>query len=138
GPYLDELRSKYGEWGNIYLLGRIPREELPELYSAADVFLFPSEADTFGMSVLEAQACGVPAIVSDKGGPRDIVIDGETGYVAAVGNREEWVGRIIELCEKTDSGEIDDIKRASIENARGRFSWENVFEDIFDELKPIQ
>ena len=50
-------------------------------YASADVFLFPSTTDTFGNVVIEAQACGLPCVVSDVGGPRDLVENGVTGFV---------------------------------------------------------
>jgi glycosyltransferase involved in cell wall biosynthesis len=136
GPYLDELTDKFGDKENIYFLGRIDRVHLPELYSAADIFLFPSEADTFGMSVLEAQACGVPAIVSDKGGPQDIVAAGKTGRVYPARDIESWVAAVLDYCEIIDKGEMAPLRLECRENATSRFTWEKVFEDIFDELQP--
>ncbi len=56
-------------------------EQLQRGYASADLFVFPSATDTFGNVVLEAQASGLPVIVSDEGGPRELMIDGETGVV---------------------------------------------------------
>ena len=55
-------------------------------YASADLFVFPSATDTFGNVVLEAQASGVPVIVTDAGGPRELMIDGETGAVFPAGS----------------------------------------------------
>lgn len=70
---------------------------LPEVYSAADLFVFPSTTDTFGMVVLEAQACGLPAVVSDRGGPQEIIEDHKTGLIAQSGSIDSWVEGIVFL-----------------------------------------
>lgn len=71
--------------------------ELSALYATADLLLFPSETDTLGQAALEAQASGVAAIVSDAGGPREIVDDGVTGLVAAAGDERAWVDAVVRL-----------------------------------------
>ena len=53
----------------------------PQAYASADVFVFPSTTDTFGNVVLEAQASGLPVIVSDQGGPRELFKDGQSGFI---------------------------------------------------------
>ena len=55
--------------------------DLARAFASADVFLFPSTTDTFGNVILEAMASGVPCIVSDQGGPKDLVVHGKTGYI---------------------------------------------------------
>ncbi|MCL1911043.1 MAG: glycosyltransferase [Leptospirales bacterium] len=97
GPYLKTLKEKYIRNRNMYFLGQIPNRELPLIYSACALLLFPSETDTFGMVVLEAQACGVPALVSDIGGPKNIVKDMETGYVLSTVSTQLWTDKLVEL-----------------------------------------
>ncbi|HEY0796801.1 MAG TPA: glycosyltransferase [Acidisarcina sp.] len=67
----------------IKLPGVLRGPDLSRAYANMDVFVFPSHTDTFGNVVLEALASGVPAVVTPDGGPRYIVCDGETGYVAS-------------------------------------------------------
>jgi glycosyltransferase involved in cell wall biosynthesis len=97
GPYLDELRTLIPESPRVIFTGRINREMLPAVYTAAHMFMFPSTTDTFGMVVLEAQACGLPAIVSDVGGPQEIISDGRTGFVAPHGNLPAWMDRTLAM-----------------------------------------
>ncbi|MBD3163301.1 MAG: glycosyltransferase [Candidatus Eisenbacteria bacterium] len=94
GPDLDRLREAHGANGGVRFTGRLEAPELAELYAAADLFVFPSETDTFGMAVLEAQASGLPAIVSTMGGPKEIVRDGVTGHVLPASDLGAWVERI--------------------------------------------
>ncbi len=90
GPEEARLRDEYGALPGVVFAGRIERSELPHLYGLADVFVFPSTTDTFGMVVLEAQACGLPALVSDVGGPQELVRTGETGFVIKADNLSAW------------------------------------------------
>jgi glycosyltransferase involved in cell wall biosynthesis len=80
GPHLDELKKEYAN-ENILFTGRLDGEELAQAYAGADFFVFPSLTDTFGNAVLEAHASGLPAIVSDEGGPCEIVRSHNSGLV---------------------------------------------------------
>ena len=75
----------------LFLPENLNRKELPEIFSLSDIFVFPSNTDTFGMAVLEAQACGLPAIVTDIGGPQEIIKNNETGYIVSTDNPDEWI-----------------------------------------------
>ncbi len=66
---------------NVAFPGYLDGEALVQAYHGADLFVFPSTTDTFGCVILEAHACAVPTVITDAGGPRDIVIPGETGVV---------------------------------------------------------
>jgi glycosyltransferase involved in cell wall biosynthesis len=66
---------------NVAFPGYLDGEALVQAYHGADLFVFPSTTDTFGCVILEAHACALPTIITDAGGPRDIVIPGETGVV---------------------------------------------------------
>jgi glycosyltransferase involved in cell wall biosynthesis len=74
--------------------GYLAGEQLQRGYASADVFVFPSATDTFGNVVLEAQASGLPVIVSDEGGPRELMIDGGTGIVFKAGSTSDLVAAI--------------------------------------------
>ncbi len=78
GPYLGELRSAYPE---ALFTGYLSGELLAAAYASSDIFLFPSTTDTFGNVLLEAQAAGLPAVVSNTGGPRELVEDGVNGFI---------------------------------------------------------
>jgi glycosyltransferase involved in cell wall biosynthesis len=70
GPALDALKRRYPQ---VTFLGVLPGDELARLYSAADVFVFPSRTDTFGLVLLEALACGLPIAAYPVQGPLDVV-----------------------------------------------------------------
>ncbi len=73
--------------------------ELIALYQTSDVFVLPSEADTFGIVAVEASAAGVPAIVTDVGGVASVVADGVTGFVIQPGDVATLVERLLTLIE---------------------------------------
>ena len=76
GPYLDELKRKYPY---INYAGYKSGRELAEYYANADVFVFPSKTDTFGVVMLEAMACGTPIAAYPVTGPIDIIEQGVNG-----------------------------------------------------------
>lgn len=106
--------------------GFIEGAELAEAYANMDVFVFPSETDAFGNVVQEAFASGVPAIVSDKGGPKFIVRDGETGYIAS--NIKSFVARLIQLID--DREQLRKMAEAARHDAL-RNTWPSIFEGVY-------
>ena len=80
GPYLPVLRRRLEGMPSTFT-GYLDGEDLAMAYAAGDIFVFPSATDTFGNVVLEAQASGLPVIVSDRGGPVENVQPGRTGLV---------------------------------------------------------
>lgn len=80
GPMREELERKYPD---VRFLGAKPHEALPAYYSCADVFVFPSRTDTFGLVLIEAMACGVPVAAYPVEGPIDVVVHGKSGILDA-------------------------------------------------------
>lgn len=87
GPYRKEIEVKRPK--NVYLTGYMVGEELAKAYASSDVFLFPSETETYGQVVLEAMASGLPVIVSSKGASHEHVQEGVNGLIAT--RPEEYV-----------------------------------------------
>jgi len=96
GPYMSEMRQLLPD---AIFTGYLGGEDLAMAYASADFFVFPSTTDTFGNVVLEAQACGIPAIVSDVGGPRDLVAHGVDGLVTRALDVADLAGAIRRLAE---------------------------------------
>ncbi|MBN1830174.1 MAG: glycosyltransferase [Deltaproteobacteria bacterium] len=85
GPFREELQRLL-EGSRAVFKGFLAGEELLQSYREADIFVFPSTTDTFGNVVLEAQSCGKPVIVTDKGGSKENIIDGKTGIIVRGGD----------------------------------------------------
>lgn len=76
GPLEEDLRGRYP---NVHWLGLLSRPELAQVYAAADVFVFPSRHETFGLVMLEAMACGVPVAAYPVDGPLQVLADSGAG-----------------------------------------------------------
>jgi glycosyltransferase involved in cell wall biosynthesis len=135
GPYLRELQTETRRHKGVRLVGRVDYEALPEIYSAADLFVFPSTTDTFGMVVLEAQACGLPAVVSDRGGPKEIIEDHRTGLIARAASIDAWVEKIVFLRNvwQTNPRRFARMKEEARQRIVQSYSWERVIKEMFDE-----
>ncbi len=107
--------------------GFIEGEKLSETYANMDIFIFPSETDAFGNVVQEANASGVPSLVTDQGGPKFIVQNGKTGFVCK--SLEEFVRNSLELMD--NRVKLLKMKEQSREFALSR-SWDSVFDYVFD------
>lgn len=98
GPELNEARQLVRSLGiedKVKFLGK--QDDVPPLFQIADLFLLPSEKESFGLVALEAMASGVPVIGSTIGGIPELVISGETGYLADVGDIETMSARAVDL-----------------------------------------
>ncbi len=133
GPYLERLRELTADLDRVHFLGEIPQRMLPLVYSGADLLVFPSETDTFGMVVLEAQACGLPALVSSLGGPKDIVRDNHTGFILDTGDATLWADKLEEMIgwiEGNDS-RYREMCRNARHNVMTRFDHGRIIESFF-------
>jgi glycosyltransferase involved in cell wall biosynthesis len=84
------------------------------------------------MAVLESQACGLPALVSDEGGPKEIVIDGETGYVIPADDKDAWVKAALKIIEMIKRGDpaYNHMKNKARDAAVKNYDWNRVVESI--------
>ncbi len=119
GPALSSLRAKYPE---AHYLGVLQQPELAEVYASADVFVFPSKTDTFGLVLLEAMACGLPVAAYPVTGPIDVLGDSPAG-VMHEDLRQACLGAL----------EID--RRTARAHAE-RFSWRAATEQFVGHLRP--
>ncbi len=109
------------------LTGVLRGAELSRTFANFDVLVFPSETDTFGLVVLEAFASGVPAIVTDKGGPQFTVRHGNSGYVAR--GFDEFVTYTAELMEQP---ELLASMRAAARQQALETSWDRILEGMYE------
>jgi glycosyltransferase involved in cell wall biosynthesis len=132
GPYYEEMRYESRKLDRIIFTGELSTENMPEIYSGSDLLVFPSITDTFGMSVLEAQSCGLPAIVSNIGGPKEIIVDGKTGFTCIANNINEWerkLGFVIDLIENKPQIYFH-IKNEARKNVIQKYDWDNFISSI--------
>jgi glycosyltransferase involved in cell wall biosynthesis len=120
GPYRAELQHRYP---NILFAGTRAGTDLARYYAQADVFVFPSRTDTFGVVNIEALACGTPVAAYPVVGPIDIVKQGITGFL------NEDLQQAVNQCLKLD--------RADVEDASLKWSWAECWRIFKDNLVAI-
>lgn len=96
GPFRAELQRMLPQAAFTGYLGGV---ELATAYASADVFVFPSTTDTFGNVILEALACGLPCVVSDQGGPRDLIDHGGTGFVTRALDATDFANHVRQIAK---------------------------------------
>ena len=117
----DEARA-LGVADRIQFLGRI--ENVAPLLSGADLFLLPSASESFGLSALEALACGVPVVASNAGGIPEVIREGVTGALRDVGDVDAMAAAAVEIL--SDDARWARMSVAAASDARQRFSEERV------------
>lgn len=116
-----------GEDPAIVKTGYVPDEEMPALYSGAELYVCPSRYEGFGLPVLEAMACGTPVVCSSGGALPEVV--GGAGCVVESWEAEDWACAIEELL--SDRGRLLRMREAGWERAR-QFTWKATAERTLD------
>jgi len=119
GPKLQYYKKRYPD---VHFVGAKRGKELAEYYQQADVFVFPSKWDTFGLVQIEAMACGTPVAAYPVQGPLDVIDQGETGYM-----HED-----LKIAVK----KALDLDREQVHTKSLKWSWENTWEIFRDNLVP--
>jgi glycosyltransferase involved in cell wall biosynthesis len=135
GPMRDEL-SKLSR--DAVFTGTLSHDDMAVAMASADLFFFPSATDSLGNVVLEAQAAGLPVLVTDQGGPRENLLHGVSGHVLRAGDADAFAACLAELLSNPDRRDrmgasarsyaltrgwpraLDALYRAWRETARGR------------------
>jgi glycosyltransferase involved in cell wall biosynthesis len=102
---------------------------------AADVFVFPTEDEAFGISMIEAMACGLPAIATAVGGLKDIITPGHNGLMIEVGHEEQLTQAIEQLI--SDLPKAQSLGQAALETVRSRYTRTAVAQKYVDLLAQI-
>jgi glycosyltransferase involved in cell wall biosynthesis len=120
--YINFLKKTYTS-NSIKFKGAYPQSQLVNIYKDCSVFVMPSIADGFGMVVPQAQACGLPLIITDNVGAADIIEDGVNGFIVPIRNVEALKIRIASLY--SDRNLLKQMSDAALEFSKKDFSWDN-------------
>jgi len=120
GPLLPELKKRLPQ---ALFTGTLHGEDLSRAYASADLFVFPSTTDTYGNVVIEALASGLPVLVSDQGGPRELLRNPADGEVIT-GDAAAWEYAIRRILGQNGN---DEERRARRERTVGGRSWDEAF-----------
>jgi glycosyltransferase involved in cell wall biosynthesis len=128
GPYRQEMENSLQGYPATFT-GYLQGEDLTQAFASSDLFVFPSTTDTFGNVVLEAQASGIPAIVTDQGGPMENIIANRTGLVIQADSSQALLDAVYSLISNPEK-----MKRMGLEARtymEGR-SFENAFDETWE------
>lgn len=117
---------------DVHFLGRI--DAVAPLLASADLFVLPSNRESFGLVALEAIACGVPALAYDAGGIREVITDGETGALRPVGDLDAMSAAALDILG--DENRWNAMSAAGAADARARFSLDQIvaaYEALYQE-----
>jgi glycosyltransferase involved in cell wall biosynthesis len=137
GPYRGVLEKKSLELGlqdAVTFVGHVSQEEKVRLLRTAHVAASPSPKEGWGLTVVEANACGTPVVASRSPGLRDSVRDGETGFLVNHGNHADLAARIVKLLQ-------DDVLRGKMSAAAvrwaGEFTWQRCASECADVMERV-
>lgn len=144
GPQQEELKKMAAELGlteEVIFTGNVPNQEMKEYQAAADAFLFTSKSETQGIVVLEAMAAGNPVAAVDATGVRDVVRNGENGFLCRE-DAGEWARQIVKLL--SDGAAYQSMSRAALSTAQ-KYSEDVIaktaelyYEEMFFPISPIR
>lgn len=120
GPYLKTLKARYPD---VEFTGYVPHNQLKNIYTQAQVFVFPSKFDTFGLVILEAMACGLPVVAYDVPSPNDIIQNGVTGYI----------GESLEVNIERAFANIEGLSNNALKHAETQ-SWKSIADQFVNHL----
>ena len=129
---LQKLAHNLELQNSVDFLGLIKHEELPYFYSAADACVVPSYYESFGLVALESLACGTPVVATDVGNHKNLIRQGQTGYVIEHNDPRRLADRIALLLLSPES---DTRSAQSIRATVDRLSWSNIAEAIVKDCR---
>jgi N-acetyl-alpha-D-glucosaminyl L-malate synthase BshA len=111
---IEELTREKGFYNEVRFLGK--QEMVEEVLSIADLFVMPSETESFGLAALEAMACQVPVISSNSGGMPELNINGVTGFMSNVGDVDDMAKNALAIL--TDDKRLAEFRQAALTQAK--------------------
>lgn len=111
--HIEGLCRELGIYDEVRFLGKL--EAVEEVLSVADLFLMPSEKESFGLAALEAMACQVPVVSSNAGGIPELNVDGVTGFTADIGDVEDMTQKALHILSEEN---LDTFKHNALERAK--------------------
>lgn len=137
----ERLARELGIFEDIKFLGK--QTLLPEILSSSDLMLMPSQSESFGLSALEAMSCSVPVVASSAGGLPELIVHGETGFIAELGDVNRMAKYAIDLLSDDRKWEL--FSRNSRKRAVEKFNvnsivpmYEKVYESALSEARAAE
>lgn len=132
-PFIQQLIKDLKLSAEVYFLGE--QDHLEPLFFCADLFLLPSEQESFGLTALEAMNCSVPVIATEIGGLPEVITHGETGYLYPVGEIKKMAEKSIELLSNPEKHDL--FKQQARRRAMQSFNADQIipqYEAFYEEI----
>ncbi|MBU1337622.1 MAG: N-acetyl-alpha-D-glucosaminyl L-malate synthase BshA [Acidobacteria bacterium] len=132
-PSIQLLVKELQLGGDVFFLSE--QDHLEPLFFCTDLFLLPSEQESFGLTALEAMNCGVPVIATQTGGLPEVITHGETGYLFPVGQIKEMAEQAVALLN--DPEQHEQFKRQAKRHAAKSFNADQIipqYEAYYEEI----
>lgn len=133
----EQLCRDLGVCNEVRFLGK--QDAIEEILSVADLFIIPSESESFGLAALEAMACSVPVVSSKAGGLPELNVNGITGFLDEVGDIEGMADHAVYILE--DNARLEQFKQAALERAK-TFElslvlpiYENYYQEVINKVR---
>jgi len=123
---IKKIIDEKGMHNRVHMSGYVPDELLASYYQQAELFVLPSIFEPFGMTALEAMACGKPVVASSFGGIRNIIFTGENGILVDPSNANEFADAMVMLLR--DRQLAGSLAQSGCRTVRQHFSWEAIAE----------
>ncbi|WP_158825378.1 N-acetyl-alpha-D-glucosaminyl L-malate synthase BshA [Mucilaginibacter lacusdianchii] len=139
-PECEQMARDLGVSEDIRFLGK--QDAVEEIMSVSDLFLMPSQSESFGLAALEAMACRVPVISSNAGGLPELNVEGKTGFLCDVGDVDTMAERAIYILE--DEERLNTFKENALNHARVFDlanilpQYENFYQEVIANSKPVK
>jgi glycosyltransferase involved in cell wall biosynthesis len=132
GGYLEQLQKRVipEAAGRVHFAGLVSHSEVHEWYAKADIYVAPGFYESFGMSIIEAMAAGLPVVACRGGAVPEVVSDGETGVLVEVGDSFAIARAVLNLL--SDPGLRNSISRAAQKEVRAKYSWDLIASTLME------
>ena len=134
-PIVRSLIQKYNLSQFVIFTGHVSKFNLAKYYSLADLVIYPSRQEIFGLVITEAMACGKPVIGSDILGPSEIILNGKTGYTSNFKDTIKVSELVIDLLN--DRKLLTQMGKKGLERVKEEYTWEKAAESHFNLYKRV-
>jgi glycosyltransferase involved in cell wall biosynthesis len=135
GSVIRQILIKGGMLERVHFGGQVSQTDLPNWYHMADLYVSPSHVDGSSVSLMEALACGLPALVSDIPANQEWVTEGQNGWLFPDGDVQALADRILTVVARRQS--LPEIGRAARRSAQERADWSRNVDKLFNAYEQV-
>lgn len=132
---LEGLTQKAGVEEHVFFLGKMGHRETMDILKGCDLFILNSGYEGLPHTIIEAMAAEVPVVASRIGGTRDVIKDGETGWLVELGNIDDLLNKVIHVLENEEMRR--EVVKKAYQKVSSQFSWEKTVAELESVLEEV-